>query len=169
MIAALLLVLQPAPTGAAQPQAPSRRQEAVGQFASACFDGALRTRAPYREIPPAEAPPALRNRYRYGFSGRYFRIGADRPSYLVLVSATASSAAFTRVCGLAVPGMRLGTLFDRAIESLTGERRAATMESASAATFRNPDDGYVVSGEIVGGYALLEVSHYRDPGKLPVR
>lgn len=174
MIAALLLALQAAPDramlGAAQPAAPTREQEAVGQFASACFDGALRTSVPYREIQRSEAPSALRGRYREGFSGHYYRIGADRPSYLIVLATTASTDDFRSVCGLAVPGMRLGTLFNSAIESLTGRRyAAAAMQSASSATFSNPDDGYVVTGEIVGGYTLLEVFQYRDPGKLPVR
>lgn len=159
----LLAALQPAPPSADPPARPSRYRPAVDQFTSACFDGAMRTATPPREIQPAELPSALRRHYRQSMSGRYYEVGARRPSYLMVLTVNDPAATFSSICALAVPGQNVGGLFASVTDRL-GVRWGPAPGITLSATTDNIADGYAVSAIIVGGYVLLEVSHYAGGG-----
>jgi hypothetical protein len=143
------------------PDRPSRQQEAVDQFISACFDGALHTRLPHSEIARAALPSSVRSHYRASFSGRHYRLGTLHPSYLLLLTNEDPGATFASVCALAVPGNNLLPVF-RGLTQRLGMRWGIPPGETLSASIDDVEDGYVISGALVGGYVLLEVSHYAD-------
>lgn len=98
-ISALLAV------GAAdQGAAPEWLVDAREQFVSACVDGALRTEAQSQEVTFAELPGAIRRLYGSHYSGHFYRLGSDHPSYLIEVTRNDTHRRIVAICGLAVPG-----------------------------------------------------------------
>jgi hypothetical protein len=129
-----------------QGAAPEWLVDAREQFVSACVDGAPRTVAQSQEVTFAELPGAIRRLYGSHYSGHFYRLGADRPSYLIEVTRSDTQRRIAAICGLAVPGgHRLFLIFANIIHPLS---------EASHPPGGAPYD--YLSARIVGDYVVLE-------------
>jgi hypothetical protein len=135
-------------------------QTAMDQFISACYEGSLRTSVSVQEVTKADLPGAVRRRYSDSFVGRFYRLGDRDPSYLVQVTSNDPSSEYDMICGLAVPG-------SRHLPALMGN--VLRYENAYPRDRSDPQSHATVSGSIVGGMVLLQVSHFSAVADPPRR
>lgn len=131
-----------------QGPAPEWLVDAMVQFQSACLEGELRTGMPSQEVQLADLPGPLQRRYRAPYAGRFLRLGADHPSYLIQVTSADPSSEHASVCALAVYGSRHSDALLLNAMHLAGPGSAYAREHRGS-----------VFGTVSGGYVLLGVGH----------